>query len=183
MKGKKRRGTKRIPKGFEVLAELCQGFFAARDRVSEQVEKIRERRIKYTKRLIPGLRERVAELGEARDRIREYLEEHRGQFERPRTRTLHGCKVGWRKKPGKLVIADEARTIQLIRLRLPEQARTLLQVKTTVNKAALKKLPAAELASVGAAIAAVDDEKVVSFPKDSLAKLVDALLEDFEEAA
>ena len=109
------------------------------------------------------------------------LEEHRGQFaQAPDAHPARGARSGWRKKPGKLVIADEARTIQLIRLRLPEQATTLLQVKTTVNKAALKKLPAAELASVAASIVAVDDEVVITFPKDTVSKLADALQSDFE---
>ena len=181
MKGNGRRTAKRTPTGFEVLAGLCQAFAGARDRVSERMERIRERRVKYTNRLIPGLRTRVAELGEARDRVREYLEEHREQFRKPRTRALAGCKVGWRKKPGRLVVADEARTIQLIRMRMPERAKALVQVRTSLNKAALKKLPAAELASVGASIVAVDDVPVIAMPKDSLDALVDALLADFEE--
>ena len=74
---------KRTPQGFEALAGLCKAFVGTRKRVSEQVEKIRERKVKYTKRLMPGLCDRVAERGEARDRVREYLEENRGQFDRP----------------------------------------------------------------------------------------------------
>ena len=179
----KQKKPKRIPKGLEALERLCRAFAGARDRVSARMERIRQRRVKYTNRLIPGLRTRVAELGEARDRVREYLAEHRDQFERPRTRALAGCRVGWRKKPGRLVVADEARTIQLIRMRMPERAKALVQVRTSLNKAALKKLPAAELASVGASIVAVDDVPVVSVPKDGLDALVDALLADFEEAS
>ena len=166
---------KRVPKGFEALAGLCQAFVGARKRVSEQVEKIRERKIKYTKRLMPGLCDRVAERGEARDRVREYLGEHRDQFSRPRTRALAGCRVGWRKKPGRLVIPDAARTIELIREKLPaSQQAVLLCTTTKIVKPALKKLSAAELASVGASIVAVDDEPVIAVPKDSLNALVDA---------
>ena len=54
-------------------------------------------------------------------------------------------------------------------------------MRTSLNKAALKKLPAAELASVGASIVAVDDVPVIAMPKDSLDALVDALLAEFEE--
>ena len=176
--------AKRIPKGFEVLAGLCQGFSDARDRVARRMEKIRKRRIKYTHRLIPGLRDRVAELDEAKGLVREYLDEYRDQFARPRTRTLSGCKVGWRKKPGQLLIPDEARTIELIREKLPAGKQAVLLCTTTkIVKPALKKLGAAELASVGASIAKVDDVPVVNVPKDGLDALVDALLADFEEAS
>ena len=184
MKGNGTGTAKRIPKGFEVLAGLCQGFSDARDRVSKRMEKIRKRRIKYTHRLIPGLRERVAGLDEAKGLVREYLEEHRDQFEKPCTRALAGCKVGWRKKPGQLLVPDEARTIELIREKLPAGKQAVLLCTTTkIVKPALKKLGAAELASVGASIAKVDDEAVIKVPKDTLDKLVDALLADFEEAS
>ena len=175
---------KRIPKGFEALAGLCKAFAGARDRVSRRMEKIRKRRIKYTHRLIPGLRDRVAGLDEAKGLVREYLDEHRDQFGKPRTRFLAGCKVGWRKKPGQLLIPDEARTIELIREKLPAGKQAVLLCTTTkIVKPALKKLGAAELASVGASIVKVDDEIVINVPKDGLDALVDALLADFEEAS
>ena len=180
----KQKKPKRIPKGFETLAGLCKAFVGARKRVSEQVEKIRERKIKYTKRLMPGLCDRVAERGEARDRVREYLEENRSQFDKPRTRALSGCRVGWRKKPGQLLIPDEARTVELIREKLPAGKQAVLLCATTkIVKPALKKLGAAELASVGVSIVAVDDEAVITVPKDGLDALIDALLSDFEEAS
>ena len=180
----KQKKQKRIPKGFEALEGLCKAFAGARDRVAGRMERIRERRVKYTNRLIPGLCTRVAELGEARDRVREYLEEHRGQFSKPRTRALAGCKVGWRKKPGQLLIPDEARTIELIRGKLPAGKQAVLLCTTTkIVKPALRKLGAAELASVGASIVAVDDEAVIAVPKDRLDALVDALLAEFEEAS
>lgn len=173
---------KRIPKGFEVLADRCKEFAAARERVSERMDEIRARRVRYTKRLMPGLRDRVAEVGEARDRIREWLEDHRDLFEKPRTRTLAGCKVGWRKKPGQLLIPDPDRTIRLIRRKLSaDQQQVLLCTKTTILKPALKKLSASELASVGVSTVAVDDEQVIAFPKDRLDALVDAMLAAFEE--
>ena len=82
------------------------------------------------------------------------------------------------------MIRDEARTVELIRKKLPAaQQAVLLCTKTRVVKPALKKLGAAELASVGASIVAVDDEAVINVPKDGLDALVDALLADFEEAA
>ena len=178
MKGK----TKNIPGGFQVLWNYCRDYCDARDRVSERVEQIRQRRHKYTKRLMPGLRKRVAELDEAKDRIREYLEVNPQQFVRPRTRALAGCRVGYRKRPGQIEI-DPVRAIPRIRELMPQREKDLVRVKETLVKPALKNLSAAELAAIGGSVVEVDDEIVIKVPKDSLDQLVDALLADFEEAA
>ena len=171
--------AKKIPKGFALLWRYCRDYYDARDRVSERVEEIRQRRIKYTRRLMPGLHARLAELDEAKDRIREYLEANPQQFVRPRTRALAGCRVGYRKRPGQIEI-DPERAIKRIRELMPQREKDLVRTKETLVKPALRNLSAAELAALGGRMVEVDDEVVIAVPKDTLAKLVDALLDGFE---
>ena len=100
-------------------------------------------------------------------------------FKRPRTRSFDGVKVGFRKKPGKVVIADEERTVQRIRERLPtEQAELLLRVRESVVREAVSDLSAADLKRLGIAISDDTDQPVVSVARTDLDRLVDALLAD-----
>ena len=182
MKEGKKTKTKKPPEGFEALADLCRLYQLAREDVAERVRLLKQRRIRYTRRLIPGLRSRIETQALARAEIREHLIANREQFRRPRTRVLAGVRVGWRKRPGRLVIPDQKRTVELIRERLSErQQDALLTVRTTISKPALKRLSAADMAAIGVSLVAVADEPAITMPGDGLDKLASAYLADHEE--
>ena len=173
---------KKTPQGFEKLDGLCGAYRDARSAVSDRVRLLQHRRLRYTRRLIPGLKKRIAAMAESRKAIRSYLADHPEQFDKPRTRTLGGIRVGWRKMPGMVVIPDPDRTVDLIRRKLSkDQQKALLVVKTTIAKAALRSLSTAELASVGVSIVSVADRPVVTQPGDGIDKLAAAFLADHEE--
>ena len=179
---KKTKRKKRTPKDFEALEALCGLYRDARADVAERVRLLRARQRKYTRRLIPGLRARVSAQALAGKEIREHLLAHRERFRRPRTRVLAGIRVGWRKRPGRLVIPDPVRTVELIREKLSEdRQKALLVVTTRIAKPALRTLSAAEMASVGVSLVAVADEPVITVPGDGLDRTVSALLADHEE--
>ena len=175
--------TKKTPPGLGALEDLCGLYRDARADVAERVRLLRERRIRYTRRLIPGLRSRVGAQALARSEIREWLLAHREAFRRPRTRVLAGVRVGWRKRPGRLVIPDQKRTVELIRKKLTDdQQRALLTVRVAISKPALRKLAAKDMAAVGVSIVEVADEPVITMPGDGLDKSVAGLLADHGEA-
>ena len=169
------------PAGFELGAERSESYQAARKALAERIGLIRARRVRYTKRLMPGLAARAADAAAAKAALEECVEAESGRFLKPRTREFHGVRVGLRKKAGKLVIADEARTVELIREKLPRAQQDLLLVTTVkIQKQALRKLRASDLAAVGASIGDVTDSVTVTVPKDSTAKLAEALRADFK---
>ena len=173
---------KKTPKGFEKLDGLCGAYRDARSAVSDRVRLLKKREFKYTHRLIPGLKKRIAAQAQARNAISSYLADHPEQFDKPRTRTLGGIRVGWRKMPGVVVIPDPKRTVDLIRKKLSkDQQKALLVVRTTITKAALRSLSTAELASVGVSIVSVADRPVITQPGDGIDKMAAAFLADHEE--
>lgn len=97
-------------------------------------------------------------------------------FEKPRTITMYGIKVGLQKSKGNLEIDDMDKTIRLIRKHLPEQAEVLINIKETASKDALMNLSAAELKKIGARITDTTDKLVLKLTDTDTEKLVEALL-------
>lgn len=168
-------GSKRAPKGFEEFIGPVKAYLEARGRLALQVVRIRDRRLKYTKRLMPGLTDRAGDASARREELVELLGEHRDRFEKPRTRTLEGLKIGWRKPPRKLGVPDPGRTVQLIRKLMPDREKALVKVTETVPVSGLKNLDDEELEAIGVTIEQPPDLPVVKMAKDSLDKQVEAI--------
>ena len=119
--------------------------------------------------------------------LREAINANRSLFERPRTRILHGLKVGLRKQPGKLVWSDQARVVKLIRRHRPDDAETLIRVTEAPVRQALAQLPATELRRLGVQVIESEDAIEVKHTDSAIDKWVDSLLaglrDEFEEEA
>ena len=95
---------------------------------------------------------------------------------------LSGIKVGWRKRPGRIELDDEAATISAIRRKLDDEAAArLIRVSEKVLRGALRTLSARDLMRIGALAVEADDEPI-AIPADSeIDKLVAALLDGGEQ--
>ena len=87
-------------------------------------------------------------------------------FERPRTHSWHGVRVGLVKQKGQVIAADEARTIALIERHYPEQAPSAVKTTKRLVKEALREWTSVMLKRCGLAIGAATD-KVLIRPVDS----------------
>lgn len=169
----------KIPAGYERIADLAKAYFEAHESLRERADEIRERQIKAGKRLLPGLKKRIAAASAARDELRAAVDADPRLWERPRTRALHGVKVGKRQLPGALEI-DEAAAPEPIRRYMPERYKALVKVETKLVKAAIKNLEPAMLERIGGRIVELGDETVIAIPKSAVDKLVEALLADLD---
>lgn len=134
--------------------------------------------------VLPVIRKAVGRTAEAHARLKAALEDAPELFTKPKTLTIEGVRVGYMKQKGKVVIADEDKTIKRIREQLPaEQAELLIRVRESVHKPAVYDLTAADLKRLGIAI--TDDEEVpIIKPVDGeVDKLVNALLAEAEASA
>lgn len=161
------------------IESLCADFSAARAALEDLTEQLREERRKAVRNKIAHLRCLVVEVNVKQETLMAAVEASPELFERPRTRSFDGVKVGYRKSKGKVVIADEAKTIERIDKLLPtNQAELLVRVRKSVDKTAVVDLTAADLKRLGIAIEEDTDAPVVAFAKTDLDALVDALLAD-----
>ena len=168
---------------FEEIGKLCRTYADARDDLERITEDVRGERRRAVRERMRALKGAVARVSAARDALKDALEAAPELFEKPRTRAIEGIKVGFRKLPGKIEVADEARAVRRIRAKLPEKADVLIVTRETVNRNALKQLSVRELASIGAVLGDDEDEVVIKAASTDLDKLVDALLADGEEGA
>ena len=99
-----------------------------------------------------------------------------------RSLTVDGVRVGWKKERGKVVIADEAATVQRIRERLPEdQAELLIRRAEKVHKPGVYDLTAADLKRLGIQIEADSDAPFIKDIEVPIDKLVAGLMDEFQD--
>lgn len=136
------------------------------------------------KRMLPAIKRAAEKSANAKEKLRDAIEENRALFDRPRTRLFHGIKVGIAKKKGRVEWDDEAKVIGRIEKLLPEdQAELLIRVEKSVHKPGVYDLIAADLKRLGITIVGDGDEVVVKVAGSEIEKMVDALLEDDADAA
>lgn len=102
-------------------------------------------------------------------------------FEQPRTRVVHGIRVGYQKGKGSLRIPDEARTIDKIRELYTDEIGVLVRQSERVNKTAIAKLSATELKKLGVEVEDVGDQVVIRAADSDIDKMVDALLKELQD--
>ena len=162
---------------FDRIEQLAAAYEWQRRSLYSLLEQL-ERKISEAKATaLPSIKAQVGETAAARDELVAAIDAARGLFQKPRTRTFHGIKVGLAKVKGAVEIDDEERTIARIRARLTkDQAELLIRVRESVDKNAVRDIEEADLKPLG--IRVKDDRDVVVVkPQDSeVAKLVDALL-------
>lgn len=167
-------------KDLDILAEDHRN---SRDALSDAMTKMTKEVEVIKAKHLPNIRALVIAGQDSASSLKAAIEDAPELFEKPRTRSLHGIKIGFSTSAGKVEFEDGDTVVKLIKKNLPDQASVLIKSKEAPVKAALKGLNQEQLEQIGAKIAGAG-ELVVLTPTDSeLDKLVDALLTDEEEAA
>ncbi len=104
------------------------------------------------------------------------IAENKDLFEKPRTQTIDGIRVGLEKGKGSLEIEDAELTVKLIKKHFREQADILITTIEEPSVAAIKKLPEEDLKKIGAAIVGKEDRVVIKKVDTQLNKILNSLL-------
>ena len=164
--------------GIEEIDRLTEVYATARLALSEKMDVVNQELTAVKRRYLRSLRGLADKALAARSDLSAAIDGGRALFEKPRTRVLHGIKVGLAKNKGRFECDDEAKSIALIRKHMnPQTAALLVNVTEKLNKAALNELDAAELKRIGVRVAGAGDELVIKPADGEIEKLVDALLE------
>jgi hypothetical protein len=124
----------------------------------------------------------AASAKDARAELKALIEENRAEFEKPKTRTFFGIKVGFRKLIGTLSWDDSEKVVELIEKHLPDQAEVLIKTEKKPLKKPLEQLAAADLKKLGISVGEDSDEVVIAATDGDVEKAVDALLKDSDFA-
>jgi hypothetical protein len=176
-----------MPVTLQTIETHVSVYAARRDRLAAELGVLNNEIERLKAEHLPRLRTLANDTAAAKLLLRGALEAAPEIFAKPRTRIIHGVKVGYTKQKGKVAIDDEAAVIKRIRKLLPvDQAELLIRVREHVHKPGCYDLTAADLKRLGIRVAEDEDAVVIKPTDGEIDKLVDTLLDDagdVEEAA
>lgn len=150
-------------------------YASKRDQLREIAGKCKTEMDAIRDRYRAEIRAAASDAATAFESLSDLIDQHRYLFKKPRSRLFSGVRVGLKKRPGRIDFQDADRVIELIRSKLPEKADALIRKKEEVARDALKLLPPAELAAIGAQLVDTGDEIVIDHPADEIDRLIEAL--------
>ena len=160
------------------IIALARAFAAAREATEALADDIKAMQRKALRSRLRTLRSRVAEQAAAEDALRAAIQARPELFVRPRTVAVDGIRFGLRKQPGAVALGDEAQAIRRLRAIFPGQAPALIRESESLDRKALRRLSAAELAQIGITIERARDEVTIATASSDLDRIVAALLDD-----
>lgn len=173
-------GGTRTP--LATIETLCSGYDAECAKLEEQIRALEKDLTEVRDRHMTRLKRQAGVVAAREAELLSTVAENPDVFERPRTLTIHGCKVGFTVCDGRVVWDDEETVLGLIHKRLPDQEDVLVRTTKAVNKDAVKQLPAVELARIGCRIEGAGDVPLVKRVGGEVEKLVRRLTDKMVEA-
>lgn len=170
---------------MHTIEERTRYYAACRDELGVRIKTLEDEITVLREQHRAGLIEALRAHKQAETELRQAIAAAPGLFESPRTRVLHGIRVGYQKGRGGLEIADEEATLKLIRKHCPDMADALIKTTERPIRKALQALDAGLLKRLGVNILGAGDVIVLTATDGDLDKLINALQGDdgMEEAA
>lgn len=132
---------------------------------------------------LPGIRRALQRASEAEAQLRAMIEMAPELFEKPKTVTFHGLRLGYMKGRGGIAWDDADAVVAAIQRHLPDQADQLIRWSGRPLKEALNQLDVATLRKIGCRVVDTGEEVVVKAVDGALDKMVEALLKAATEEA
>lgn len=166
---------------LEYIDEKAQRFAGVRAKLTEQVAALNDEIEAARKRHLRAIKRLVESAAEAHGELLEAIADSKGLFVRPKSLTLHGVRVGFRKGTGGIEFEDGDQVVELIEKKLPDLADVLIITKKKPNKDALEQLTVDELKKIGCTIEDTGDVPFIKDAASDVDKLVKALLKEATE--
>ncbi len=158
------------------IEKLTREYADARAALSEKVMVINDEMQTIARRNLAGVKTAVNKVKEKESVLSAAIEASPGLFEKPRTVIFHGIKIGLQKGKGKISIADEEKTIALIRKHFPDAADAYIKSEESLVKKAIENLSVAELKKIGCTVEESGDQVVIKATDSQVDKIVAKLL-------
>ena len=160
------------------IEERTRYYAACRDELGTRIKALEDEIVTLREQHRAGLLEAMRAHKAAEDDLRNALAAAPDLFDKPRTRVLHGIRVGFQKGKGGLEIADEEATVKLIRKHCADKVDALVKVTEKPIRKALQNLDAGLLKKLGVNILGTGDVIVLAATDGDLDKLIKALQGD-----
>ena len=177
------------PKNTELaeIDKLAAQYSDARALLTDLVSSLTVLQDALTREHMPPIRKAVQRAAEKHDQLIALTEAAPHLFVKPKSHTLHGIKVGYRKGSGKMEFQfEDEDTIAKIRKVLEKEeidSTPFITVREKPNKEALEGLDGKQLAKMGISIEDTGDVPFVKPVDGAVDKIVKALLKEATEEA
>lgn len=169
------------------IEEKAKAYADRRARLAEKLTALDAALTAVKKLHLKELKRHVALTAETQIELRNAIDAAHHLFDKPKTRILHGIKVGLRKGKGKMEWEDDAALVALIKKKFPDHVAELIITTEKPSATGLEDLDAAELRKLGVTVEDAGDQVVVKAVETDIERLVKALLksatDEDEEAA
>lgn len=169
---------------IQQIEEKARAYSVQRAALVELVNGLNNEVELAKRRYLAAIRKTVAKAKDAESELVAFIERSPELFQKPKTLTFHGVKVGFGKQPGKIEFDNAQKLVERIeRLYAEDEAmlEQLLIVKKKPSKEGLEKLDVPSLKKLGVTVQDAGERVVVKPVDGEVDKLVTALLKDKEE--
>jgi hypothetical protein len=160
------------------IEKMAKDFSEARTTLKERVMDLEEQTHLLKKKFLPLIKYAVDAAKRRQELLKALIEENSILFQKPRTMTIHGIKVGFQKAKGKIEWEDDEVVLKLIKKHFADRLDLLVKTKETPIKTAISHLEVSELKKLGIEVNETGDEIVVKPTDSDVDKLVTALLKE-----
>ncbi|MEM7399289.1 MAG: hypothetical protein AAF354_10135 [Pseudomonadota bacterium] len=160
------------------IENQTRAYADARRELAERIEHCTQEVREVKRRHYRKLKAAADKVGQLRAVLHHEIARSSECFDKPRTRLFHGVRVGLTKGKGRLHYDDDARVVQLIERKLPDQFEVLVKTTQKPIKNALAGLSADDLSRIGVTVEDAGDEVVIKDAKSDIEKFVDAFMND-----
>lgn len=163
------------------IERLCETFSAQRKALASKMAKLDQELSRIKRRYVLDIKHHAALVAATEADLTDAIEAAPEFFDKPKTKILHGIKVGFRKGQGKLEWEDDAKTVARLRKRLGEDAEDYIITTEKPSRDALKCLDESTLGKLGVEIVGAEDQVVVKPVETEIEKLVKAIMAHVHE--
>jgi arsenate reductase-like glutaredoxin family protein len=164
------------------IERITKIYSDRRKALADKVQAAEDEIAAIKRRHLPGIRKAAQNTSESYTALHSIIEEAPELFKKPKTVTLHGIRLGFKKEKGKLEWDNDDRIIKLIKKIRPEDWDAYINVTEKPKKAALEQLTAADLKKIGIQVTEDTEEVFIKSTDSEIDKLVAALLKDEDES-
>ncbi|WP_043588967.1 host-nuclease inhibitor Gam family protein [Geminisphaera colitermitum] len=166
------------PTPLELIDVHAKAYAEARRVLAERTAALEDEVRDAHRRKRPGIKTALAIAQDTQANLSAAIQSHPELFERPRTMTLHGVKIGFQKGKGKLTWDDEESVVVRIEKMFGLDADAYLVIKKKPSATALGNLETRELAKLGVTVETTGDQVFIKTSDSAVDKLVKKLLKE-----
>ncbi|MDB4352283.1 hypothetical protein OAA60_02515 [Porticoccaceae bacterium] len=157
------------------IEKQCSTYSAAANALNNRVIKLNQKLESVTQAAKPELDALTAQCIKAHAKLHDTISQNEDLFEKPRTQTFSGIKVGYLAGRATFEL-DEEKTLALIPKKLPELKTVLIKTTSNLVSAALKNLDEKQLKVIGIKRVNGEDSVVLKATDSAVNKSVEAHL-------